>query len=80
MLTTNELIQKYVEHWYRDYKFNDLSIDDYILYSTMLKVKWSELRRDYTDLDIEYNTHRRSNEIELDLLDYITFVSQLNNK
>lgn len=80
MLTTNELIKKYVEHWHRDYKFNDLSIDDYILYGAILKVKWSELRRDYTDLDIKYNTHRRSNEIELDLLDYITFVSQLNNK
>lgn len=77
MLTTNELIQKYIENFYTDYVFKDISIDDYILYGSIIKVNWSELRDNLSKLDYEYNTHRRKNTFEIDLLDYITFVSQL---
>ena len=44
MKTTSELIQKYIENFYTDYVFKDISVDDYILYGTIIKVNCSELR------------------------------------
>jgi hypothetical protein len=76
MKTTIELIKKYVQNFYTGYNFNELSIDDYILHGDIIIIKWSKLRENITEMDIKYNTHRTNNEIEINLLDYITFVSQ----
>ena len=77
MKTTNELIQKYIENHHNGYKFNDLDISNYTLNGNIIKVEYSELRDNVTELDIKYNTHRRKNEFEISLLEYITFVTQL---
>jgi hypothetical protein len=77
MKTTLDLIKKYIEDYYKNYKLNDLNIKDYQLNGTIIKVEYSELRDNITDLDIKYNTHRRDTTLEIDLLEYITFVTQL---
>lgn len=77
MKPTSYLILKYIEHFYNDYQFNDLDIHYFILNGTIIKVEYSELRDNVTEIDIKYNTHRRKNVLEIELLDYITFVTQL---
>jgi hypothetical protein len=74
MKYTIDLIKKYIEDYHKDYKFNDLDIRYYTLNGTIIKVEYSELRDNITELDIKYNTHRRVNELEINLLDYITFL------
>jgi hypothetical protein len=74
MKYTIDLIKKYIEDYHEDYEFNDLDIRNYTLNGTIIKVEYSELRDNITELDIKYNTHRRVNELEINLLDYITFL------
>ena len=80
MKYTIDLIKKYIEDYHKDYKFNDLDIRNYTLNGTIIKVEYSELRDNITELDIKYNTHRRVHELEINLLDYITFYTMKEPK
>jgi hypothetical protein len=75
MKTTYELLEAYLNS---DGEQKDLNIQDYNLNGTLLTIEYSVKRDDITELDIKYGTTHYNKEAEVHILDYITFVSQIN--
>lgn len=77
MKTTSELIEQYLKIYYNiNTKIN---LYNYELNGSVIKVSFNYKKdeKDITDLDRKYNTEWREESEEIDLLDYITYITQL---
>lgn len=76
MLTTAQLIKAFVLSYSEYYKDKEISIQDYALHGTILKIEFNYPRVNITDLDKKYGMTQEFNFIEIHILDYITFATQ----
>ena len=78
MVHTNTLLEKFVKFYNENsYENKDLTVDRYELNGTNLKIKYSYLRDNISELDIKYGIKYREDEIEIHIMEYITFVCQI---
>jgi len=75
MKTTYELLEAYLNS---DGEQKDLDIQDYNLNGTLITIRYRVKKDDVDELDIKYGTTHYNKTSELHILDYITFVSQIN--
>ena len=78
MVHTNTLLEKFIKFYNENsYENKDLTVDRYELNGTNLKIKYSYLRDNISELDIKYGIKYREDEIEIHIMEYITFVCQI---